>query len=73
MEDFGGVIGGVIGGDMFVECLHGHIAGNVTRGVAAHAVGDNDKGTGVTVFVGKMGDQEGIFLIVPGSVDLRAR
>ena len=67
-----GVCGWVIGQDMAVKRLGGHIAGQIAGIMAAHAVGHDDKGAGVAVRIGQMGDQEGVFLIVPGAVDLRA-
>ena len=73
IEDVRNVVVGEIFGQVTIEGLHRHIAGDIARRMATHAVGDDHHGAGgIAIGIAEMRDQERIFLIVPSPVDLRS-
>ena len=63
-----------LAGEALVEGRHDEVARDVAGGVTAHAVGHDHerRSLGRSRFVVDIGDEEGVFLVVPRAVDLVA-
>src|SRR3972149_5953139 len=70
MQNVRRITGWIFRRDILVECLDCHVAGHITSCMSTHSIRDDDKCAGIAFSIDQVGDQEGIFLIITGTVYL---